>query len=102
MADLIDRQTLLGRLEDIENSMIWDAQNCALLFAFRKFINKASAVDAAEVVHGRWVWKPINKYTSRLHCSVCDNDYGADGKYNYCPNCGAKMDGERREENAAD
>ena len=60
-------------------------------------------VDAVPVVHGRWI-DGIGSY-STANCSVCgwkipycDDYYGYLGKTNYCPNCGAKMDGERREE----
>ena len=54
---------------------------------------KETAADVAPVVHGRW--EPFGgKYYSRKKCSCC----GWDGQewikfYNFCPNCGAKMDG---------
>ena len=57
------------------------------------------AVEAAPVVHGRWVEYPVAHY---FKCSKCKyivpykkavriNEKQA---YNYCPSCGAKMDGE--------
>ena len=48
-----------------------------------------------EVVHGHWFWKPTNEYTRILTCSVCGRTEGADKHHKYCPNCGAKMDGDR-------
>lgn len=47
--------------------------------------------DVAPVVHGRWVYS--------CQCSVCGDRHGPYNSrhkpyYNYCPNCGAKMDGE--------
>ena len=53
--------------------------------------------DVVEVVHGRW--EPRQDVIGFVRCSVCHdcNIYGdwADGKkWNYCPNCGAKMDGD--------
>ena len=46
------------------------------------------------VVHGRWIEKPFLLGTSNF-CSLCDSFYGMPhGKFNYCPNCGARMDGE--------
>jgi len=56
-----------------------------------------STVDAVEVVHGRWIFKhnPITdpkRYFIRIVCSECDLHTGQVS--NYCPNCGAKMDGD--------
>ena len=56
--------------------------------------------DAAPVVHGRWIC--IRKGYEEYECSVCHgmdsncSDYYADHvvtEQEYCPNCGAKMDG---------
>ena len=63
-------------------------------------VYKAPTVDAVEVVHGRW--EPRTDIIGFVRCSVCHdcNIYGdwADGKkWNYCPNCGAKMDGDGNE-----
>ena len=60
-------------------------------------IHEAETVDAVEVVHGRWE-KPSKYGLSDKFdgmgavCSACA-DY-CDNLYNYCPNCGAKMDGD--------
>lgn len=51
-------------------------------------------VDAVEVVHGRWEWKPIQNKHWILTCSVCSGTKNASRDCNYCPNCGAKMDGD--------
>ena len=62
--------------------------------------------EVAEVVHGRWNRKQIGKYTGadEVVCSCCGyfiavvcSDTGfkeAIKGMNYCPNCGAKMDGD--------
>ena len=59
-------------------------------------IEAAPTVDAVEVVHGRWVSVP---HKLARECSVCNRDepykfadIDAD-VYDYCPSCGAKMDG---------
>ena len=50
------------------------------------------SVDAAPVVHGRWIEKPYLFGTTK-YCSICGLNYGMPhGVFNYCPNCGAKMD----------
>ena len=48
-------------------------------------------VDAVEVVHGRWETIEGREYLGCL-CSNCQK--WSDAKTNYCPNCGAKMDGD--------
>ena len=54
------------------------------------------SVDAAPVVHGRWEYIPQTLNTlSQFRCPFCrwwSLDPSIDGAYNYCPNCGAKMD----------
>ena len=54
----------------------------------------APTVDAVEVVHGRWVNPYINSYGHPCHCcSECGFKASYQDK-NFCPNCGAKMDGD--------
>ena len=62
----------------------------------RAIVANAPTVDAVEVVHGRWYWKPDNNRNNSwtLTCSVCESQDGTCESYNYCPNCGAKMDGD--------
>ena len=51
-------------------------------------------VDAVEVVHGRWILKETcGAHTEKFHCSVCDKIPKSLCTEDYCPNCGAKMDG---------
>jgi hypothetical protein len=61
-------------------------------------INGTPAADVVEVQHGEWIEKPYLFGTTR-YCSLCGENYGMPhGIYNYCSNCGAKMDGERKDE----
>ena len=60
-------------------------------------LEKIPAVDAAPVVHGRWIDEnPDNSLDPRMRCSICTGVESPLIKWRYCPNCGAKMDGERR------
>ena len=75
---------------------------------FAEMVEDATTVDAVEVVHGRWI--VLAEFLDRTictQCSVCGEEYTYKNgkfefinfeyaKYNYCPNCGAKMDGERK------
>lgn len=62
-------------------------------------VEKQPAADVVEVVHGRWIDGAEN-FTCGNHnaeCSVCHCNVswsGCDEDFNYCPNCGARMDGE--------
>lgn len=52
-------------------------------------IKDAPAADVVEVVHGEW-----KKRGNEKKCSVCDFIYYSNNdEWTYCPNCGAKMDG---------
>lgn len=46
-------------------------------------------IKEAEVKHGKWLYQLYAKY----ECSVC-GFYETATPYNFCPNCGARMDGE--------
>lgn len=58
---------------------------------------------AAPVVHGRWIARYDGPYMRRrCYCSKCGEHSGIGGipknqEKPYCPNCGAKMDGESDE-----
>ena len=52
----------------------------------------APTVDAVEVVHGRWEEYQVPHI---MCCSECDWATGVQDDFNYCPNCGAKMDLEK-------
>lgn len=63
-------------------------------------IEAVPAADVAPVRHGRWLtWEeqfpahiPSKKSGLGVFCSTCHKH--ADNMYDYCPNCGAKMDKE--------
>lgn len=75
-------------------------------------LKEVPAVDAVPVVHGRWTEQHVD-YASdcaidevqTAKCSVCGLYHTTPYMYSFtdykfCPNCGAKMDGERRENDA--
>lgn len=50
-------------------------------------IRNIPSADVAEVKHGKWKWRNGGE------CSEC-GFHNSNFDYNFCPNCGAKMDGE--------
>ena len=65
---------------------------------FEAAILKIPAADVAPVRHGRWLgWGKSGTPTYENYgtCSVCGEDAEIYTEHrNYCPNCGAKMDGD--------
>lgn len=63
-------------------------------------INEQPTADVQEVKHGYWIPERDPDEGNRIqcyHCSVCDDDFHYIGAFiatPYCPNCGARMDGE--------
>lgn len=59
-------------------------------------LNGLPAVDATLVIHARWCEE--QERTNHWHCGNCGFVEGIVSRfYNYCPNCGAKMDIEEQE-----
>lgn len=62
----------------------------------KRVLMQAPTADVVEVRHGEWEAYFDGK---ELMCSACKAtfwDENGNGGTNYCPDCGAKMDGERR------
>ena len=59
-------------------------------FIRRSEIEAATTVDAEPVRHGQWV----SECEPHYECSVCHHWFHLYDRTNYCPNCGAKMDGD--------
>ena len=95
MAEYIKREAAVKAT----NEWVSEACMAPVMRVSRLFdkLQKVPAADVAPVVHGRWeyIQQTLNTL-SQLRCSFCgwwSLDPSIDGAYNYCPNCGAKMDG---------
>ena len=91
MTDFIRREDALFALRKAERG----GSMTALTRLERAYaeIREMPAADVAEVVHGRWV-KHYRSGTTVAdgYVSTCC-DMWNNRKSDYCPNCGAKMDG---------
>ena len=79
-----------------ENKEQWNGY-CTGINWGRNTIADAPTVDAVEVVHGRWVLRQDDGYEWH-ECSSCraqplNDNVERPVLSDYCPNCGAKMDG---------
>ena len=99
MAEYISRETLLKAVEKMDRL---DKESTPYEYnkeGYILLIESAPTADVAEVKHGEWKESDIVYY--RPHCSLCDYEHfvGAFYQYstNYCPRCGAKMDGGKEE-----
>ena len=100
MAEYIDRGALIEWLKHIRLIDLSDGLGlCRVIMEddFKKAIKKmpkSIIADVAPVRHGRWVEKEKYTFGIMYDCSLCENRILDNGHpWNYCPNCGAKMDG---------
>ena len=74
-----------------EDALRCEEQSHYAYVSLRGMLKTIPAVDAIEVRHGIWS-KNNHIYQTGIYCSICDKRSLA--RTNYCPNCGAKMDGD--------
>ena len=94
MDDLISRAATLERMKSMAGCATCDNYNYVRCRACSwddamNIVEEMSKVDVAPVVHGEWKWSHGGE------CSEC-GFHNSNFDYRYCPMCGAKMDGERR------
>lgn len=105
MNEYIEREAAVSAVHGQRGPCRSPAQN-RMLDCLKASIIRISAADVAPAVHGRWDevdWvemesgghELIRTPNAALRCSNCRNCFKKEllWKNNYCPNCGAKMDG---------
>ena len=87
MDDYIKREALRDALYDAD----------AITMNGVKILNQFPSSDVEPVRHGRW--ETNSDRPDSLICSICKCgfDMWKHDQHNYCPNCGAKMYGDRKE-----
>lgn len=94
--DFIPRKAIYDAVNDIggcDATEEWAKGYDSAIDAVMGIIEGLPAADVAPVCHGHWINE--NFYT---RCSACGNmaiydKYGQEVESDYCPRCGAKMDG---------
>lgn len=107
MSNYIDRDELIKHINDLptwwgDGSGVYTFYPVEVMVS----IGNAPAADVQEVRHGEWT----KDDSGGCYCSACgwyaDYDYDyvtyvtnnglGNGDFNYCPHCGAKMDGGKK------
>lgn len=93
MADLIDRQKIKARFEPWLKVKGYSEGELNMLKAV---LYEITIMPSAER-HGHWI--PVTNGRGGHECDICHNyasawQTGEERLTNYCPNCGARMDGE--------
>lgn len=102
MNDLISRVAFRSSIQTVLNDITCPIHIAAEIEQYLEF---EPAVDAAPVVHGRWIKMTgmmPPEYHGHYECSECQwhmkglrNSWTREEELSYCPNCGAKMDKEK-------
>lgn len=91
MANYIDREAIKYE------QWAFGPYNRPLKIVRKTTIDSIPAADAAPVVHARWIERQTPHAIGGISakCSVCAKSVQYLGNpLNYCPNCGARMDGD--------
>lgn len=90
MDDLISRQAAIDFIKDHSYPVCYDRTSIErgmTLTGIEEALSEIPIVQFEQKL-GQWI---LNKHTDTVLCSQCGKCYG--DEYNYCPNCGAKMEG---------
>ena len=95
MSDYISREELMNYIK-------YDYNQETFVFKYPYGPGNIPSADVAPVVHGRWECEQLDNFRKfEVRCSVCDwvgiENYDScvdPSVFDFCPNCGAKMDAE--------
>ena len=95
MAEYIEKEALMRRIKEIHCAECdnYHGVRCRACWVddTLDYIDSETAADVTQVRHGWWIKYQIPPI---ICCSNCDWATDVEEKnFQYCPNCGAKMDG---------
>lgn len=115
MADFLDINNAWGEgtlqdwyMNSIDNTIppIWTEEHISeLCNDFYVIPREIPTADVTPVVHGYWLYIAVDIYgvcrEFAKQCSICGSEFPVsfweNNSFNFCPNCGAKMDGDENE-----
>ena len=91
MSDLIDRQQAIDAFNtNIDELVVSGKENADSVERYlNRVINEIKQLPTIQPKRGRW----INCDGGIATCSICGDRWGVYGVMNFCPSCGAKMEG---------
>ena len=93
MGDLISRKDAID-IMNAKGDVALGTQK-AVFYSAAHLLELMPAVEAEPVRRGKWERRTywIGSFgENQMVCSECGKKYGFHAPYNYCPNCGAKME----------
>ena len=98
MTEYIEREALMRRIKEIHCAECdnYHGVRCRSCWVDDTlgYIDSEPPDDVMPVRHGRWIEQEKYTFGVMYDCSICDNRILDNGhSWNYCPNCGAKIDG---------
>lgn len=103
MARYIDAEKLKDSIDSQTDSIFnWDKTTEELYHDLCELVDDEPTADVQPVKHGRWITWDDSGFTK---CSCCNSEYyisdlqtvgDSEGFVNFCPNCGARMDGDSK------
>ena len=92
--EYIERESLISDIKELPE------QERIEYMGIYDCIKSHPTTDVQEVRHGKWIYEDSDIGWADYKCSTCGECYvleagtPQENKYNFCPNCGAKMDKE--------
>ena len=96
MVEYIDREAVMKTAKNGNHSDF--GRSMADLTSLREVLEDTPAADVIEVVHSKWIRDSLTGHISCLNCKMTapgDCELKDFYESDYCPMCGAKMDGKR-------
>ncbi len=96
MSELIDREAVREFIKSYSHST-------DVVYHMEKQLYEVPTIDAVPVRHGEWIFQETGGSMGTKTCSVCwyqswQSKLRMSNMGNYCPNCGARMDGKEIQE----
>ena len=96
--EYIERGALIAFVREVRKKLPKESKDFftrdEMLLNFQQYLELQKAAEVEPVVRGEWEKRELN-FGVFYRCSICGETISGFPMYKFCPNCGAKMDGEK-------